>query len=164
MAFNKKDEYKAIDDMLNEVRIACNRALIPFIWVAAVKDDEDSTVYMVAVDENQEVAPEVVQYKSNALTPGSLEVKLQDDKIRDVIKVLNGFKTTSENPIAYNPEDFSISSILPEQSTAFEFDKSEGIYLLPSDDDEPEIHEKEEADIPVLSLKSQRTLPKIDED
>lgn len=133
MAYNKMEEFKKIDELLNEVRKACNHAQIPFVWVAAVADTDDDTTYMVAVDENgsAEHGKRQKKYMCNTLTPGCMGIHLNDDKMRDIIKVLNGFPVTAKNdPIAIDPEEFSISSMLSYSGSIYEAN-SEGGFVMP---------------------------------
>lgn len=110
--FDKRKEFSMIDDKLKEIRIYCNRLQIPFIWVAAVYDNGNETEYRVAVDENNQIEDvEEKPYICQGLTPGSLGISLTDDKIRDIIKVLNGFKVVnSENPLPFDIGDFAVNA------------------------------------------------------
>ena len=83
--FDRRAEFEKIEELLNQVRIQCNRAMIPFIWVAVVSDDGKQTGYQVAIDENQKRDRKDKNYVCNALVPGSMEVSLADDKIKDKI-------------------------------------------------------------------------------
>lgn len=111
--FDKREEFHMIDDKLKEIRIYCNRLQIPFIWVAAVYDNGNETEYRVAVDENKQIEnAEEKPYICQGLTPGSLGISLTDDKIRDIIKVLNGFKVVnSENPLPFDIGDFAVNAV-----------------------------------------------------
>ena len=128
MAFDKQKEFEMIEKKLNEIRILCNRAEIPFIWVAAVRDDEEKTDYRVTLDENMDGTPlDPAKYACHALVPGSMEIKLKDDKIKDIVKVLNGFKVVAkDNPITINPEDFSYAKIFPKQESFYQYDEDTG--------------------------------------
>ena len=96
--FNKREEFEnQIEDKLAEVRRLCNRLRIPFVWVAAVGDDGGNTDYAVAVDENQDEDAPDKRYLCNGLTPGAMEITLSDDKIREVIKIMNGFKAVPKD-------------------------------------------------------------------
>lgn len=173
MAYNKMEEFKKIDELLNEVRKACNYAQIPFIWVAAVADSSDDTTYMVAVDENESVdnGKKQKKYMCNTLTPGCMDIHLKDDKIRDIIKVLNGFQVTARNdPLAIDPEEFSISSMLSYSRGIYE--DSEGGFVMPINEVPEE--KKPGKDMPVTSQKGNHiialqqisfdSLPRIEED
>lgn len=97
--YDKRDEFKQLDNtILKDVRRAFNRAGIPFLWIAPVYDDGKGTKYRVAMDTNKEIK-ENIQYACDALTPGSMEMNLKDDLIRDIIKVMNGYKVVTD----YNP-------------------------------------------------------------
>lgn len=174
MAFNKIEEFKKIDELLNDVRRACNHAQIPFIWVAAVADSGDDTTYMAAVDENEFVdnGKKQKKYRCNTLTPGCMDIRLKDDKIRDIIKVLNGFQVTARNdPLAINTEEFSISGMLSYTGGMYETN-SEGGFVMPINE-EAEGKEPGE-DMPVISQKGNHfialeqisfdSLPRIEED
>lgn len=173
MAYNKMDEFKKIDELLNEVRKACNYAQIPFIWVAAVADSSDDTTYMVAVDENESVdnGKKQKKYMCNTLTPGCMDIHLKDDKIRDIIKVLNGFQVTARNdPLAIDPEEFNISSMFSYTGAIYE--ASEGGFVMPINevpegkgqgDNIPAISPKRDSKI-ILEHISFDSLPRIEED
>ena len=126
MMGNKMEYYKEIDKMLGEVRKLCNRAKIPFVWVAAVNDDGEKTDYMVAVDENTKEDPEETVYFSNGLIPGSMHIDLADDKIREIVKILNGFKAVPKDmQMVVNTEDLSI----PSDVSGFKYDPNEQGYV-----------------------------------
>lgn len=165
--FDKEKEFELIEEKLNEVRIACNRLGIPFIWVAAIKDDGASTEYKAAIDENENPDLDVVKYPCHALVPGSMGVKLADDKIRDIVKVLNGFKVVANAVIPYNPEEFSYSNLFPQKNDLYEIDKTEGSILVRVKEPEAEAEEEkgqaEEAPI-VLKMNASSVLPRIEED
>lgn len=165
--FDKEKEFEFIEEKLNEIRIACNRLGIPFIWVAAIKDDGTSTEYKVAIDENETPDLDVVKYPCHALVPGSMGIKLADDKIRDIIKVLNGFKVVANTSIPYNPEEFSYSALFPQKNDLYEVDQTEGAIYVRMDDagDAPkkEKGQAEEESI-VLGLDASNVLPRIDDD
>lgn len=142
--FDKRKEFQMIDDKLNEIRILCNRLQIPFVWVAAVYDDGANTEYRVAVDENQEVDENAAnsQYICKGLTPGSLGITLQDDKIRDIIKVLNGFKVVnSENPMSFDLGDFSVDAMAKANVGMYQQDE-EGLFLEDEEEDTEEVAPK----------------------
>lgn len=160
--FNKENEFALIEEKLNEIRIACNRMQIPFIWVAAVKDSGTSTKYKVAVDENDAPDLDVTKYRCHALVPGSMGIKLQDDKIRDIIKVLNGFKVVANTAPPINPDEFSYSNLFPEKSSLYEFDKTEGSIVVRRDKTE-EGEGSGEKPI-VLKMTAASVLPRIEED
>lgn len=160
--FNKEMEFELIEEKLNEIRIACNRLGIPFIWVAAIKDDGASTEYKVAIDDNETPDLDVVKYPCNALVPGSMGVELQDDKIRDIVKVLNGFKVVANTAIPINPEEFSYSTLFPQKNDLYEVDKSEGSIIVRMEEQTDE-NEAPEAPI-VLKLTASSMLPRIEED
>lgn len=126
--FDRREEFNKIEELLNQVRIQCNRAMIPFIWVAVVSDDGKQTGYRVAIDENQKRNPGDKKYACSALVPGSMEVSLADDKIKDIVKVLNGFKVVPREPLPQvSPEDFSYGSRIGEGG-GYERDE-EGVYI-----------------------------------
>lgn len=159
--FEKIKEFELIEEKLNEVRIACNRLGIPFIWVAAVKDDGLSTEYKAVIDENETPDLNVTKYPCNALVPGSMGVRLQDDKIRDIIKVLNGFKVVANTALPFNPDEFSYSALFPQKNSLYEFDQTEGSIFVHVDESE----KKQDSDEPiVLNMGASNILPKIDED
>ena len=101
--YDKRDEFKQLNDtILKDVRRAFNRAGIPFLWITPVYDDGKGTKYRVAMDTNKEIK-ENIQYACDALTPGSMGMDLKDDLIRDIIKVMNGYKVVTDyNPIVLN--------------------------------------------------------------
>lgn len=128
MMFDRSAEFEKIEELLNEVRIRCNRAMIPFFWIAAIQDDGKKTAYKVALDENSKKADAGKKYICNALVPGSLEVSLADDKIKDMVKVLNGFKVVPNEPLpVVSPEDFSYNNRI-RQDDGYQMDE-EGIYI-----------------------------------
>lgn len=159
--FNKNKEFELIEEKLNEIRIICNRLQIPFIWVAAVKDDGVSTQYKVAVDENN-TSLDVTKYPCHALVPGSMGIELQDDKIRDIIKVLNGFKVVASTSLPMNPEEFSYSALFPKKNSLYEFDKTDGSVVVRTD--KPEENEESMEKPIVLSMTASSVLPRIEED
>lgn len=154
--FDKRKEFHMIDSKLNDIRIHCNRLQIPFIWVAAVHDDGNETEYRVAIDENQNgEETEEKEYICQGLTPGSLGISLKDDKIRDIIKVLNGFRvTSSENPIPFDLGDFTVDAVAK---------ASQGIYKQDEDGllfDDPAIDEfKDNIEIPVTQREELKPQP-----
>lgn len=167
MEFNKEKEFEAIEEKLNEVRIACNRAQIPFVWVAAIKDDGVKTDYKVAVDENSTKDLDVTKYACHALVPGSMGIKLQDDKIKDIIKVLNGFKVVAKDTtISINADELSYQTLFPETGSIYKFDKSEGAYVMPTDGkgDAPKEIEYPNEDLAPFNLQAIGVLPRIDDD
>lgn len=160
--FDKEKEFELIEEKLNEIRVACNRLQIPFIWVAAIKDDDISTQYKVAVDENDTPDLDVTKYPCHALVPGSMGIKLQDDKIRDIIKVLNGFKVVASTALPINPDDFSYSTLFPEKNSLYEVDQTDGSIVVRLDESE---ESEESADSPiVLKMTAASVLPRIEED
>lgn len=159
--FNKEKEFELIEEKLNEIRIACNRLEIPFIWVAAIKDDGISTEYKATIDENDVSGLDITKYPCHALVPGSMGIKLQDDKIRDIVKVLNGFKPVANTEFPINPEEFSYSALFPQKNNLYEFDKTEGAIIVRTEGPE----ENERADKPiVLKMTASNVLPRIEED
>lgn len=156
--FDRKAEFEKIEELLNQVRIQCNRAMIPFIWVAVVSDDGKQTGYQVAIDENQKRDRKDKNYVCNALVPGSMEVSLADDKIKDIVKVLNGFKVVPKEPLpSVSPEDFSYGSRIGEGGR-YEQDE-EGIYIgLPEEGEPPD------ASFIAIDFKPNKDLPAIEED
>lgn len=165
--FDKEKEFELIEEKLNEVRIACNRLRIPFIWVAAIKDDGMSTEYKVVIDENETPDLDVVKHPCHALVPGSMEVKLVDDKIRDIVKVLNGFKVTANTAIPYNPEDFSYSTLFPQKNDLYEIDTAEGGIFVRADESEEGLKMEEgqaEEEPIVLEISASNVLPRIEDD
>lgn len=165
--FDKEKEFELIEEKLNEIRIACNRLGIPFIWVAAIKDDGMSTEYKAAIDENVTPDLDIVKYPCHALVPGSMGIKLADDKIRDIVKVLNGFKVVANTAIPYNPEEFSHSALFPQMSDFYEIDKTDGSIFVrmdePKDEQKKDKEQAEEVPI-VLKINASDVLPKIEED
>lgn len=164
---DKEKEFGLIEEKLNEIRIACNRLGIPFIWVAAIKDDGMSTVYKGSIDENETPDLDVVKYPCHALVPGSMCVKLSDDKIRDILKVLNGFKVVANPTIPYDPKDFSYSALFPQKNDLYEMDKTEGSIFVRVDESEEESAkwEGQAEEVPVvLGMNASNVLPRIDED
>ena len=129
--YDKRKEFEVIEEKLNEIRILCNRLMIPFFWIAAVKDSETGTDYRVALDENTALNNYNHKYRCNALVPGSMGVPLQDDLIRDMIKVLNGFKVVpDETPIAtFGSNEFSLEALFPEVPGRYTQD-DEGNFIL----------------------------------
>lgn len=134
--YDKREEFKQIEaTLLKDLRVACNRLDIPFIWVAPVYDDGNGTEYKVALDSNKEMK-ENIQYACDALTPGSMGIELKDDLIRDIIKVLNGYKVVTDyNPIVLKEGELGTASTLTENetSTSVKRDEDGGLYL--EDDD-----------------------------
>ncbi len=163
--FDKRKQFEPIEEMLNEVRIACNRAMIPFIWVAAVGDDGKQTDYRVAIDENQDKEPfDPKKYACHALVPGSMGVTLNDDKIKDIIKVLNGFKVVAKDtPITINPEEFSYSNMFPENKM-YQYDEEEQAYVMPVSQSDVTSTETQEEERISLSIDASGVLPCIEED
>lgn len=160
--FNKEKEFELIEEKLNEIRIACNRMQIPFIWIAAVKDDGALTQYKVAVDENDAPDLDVKKYPCHALVPGSMGIALKDDKIRDIIKVLNGFKVVANNAPPINSDEFSYSALFPEKNDLYEFDKTEGSIVVRQD---KTVDREGSTEKPiVLNMSAASVLPKIKED
>ena len=165
MAYNKMDEFKKIDELLNEVRKACNYDQIPFIWVAAVADSGDDTTYLVAVDENETVdnGKKQKKYMCNTLTPGCMDIHL-------ILVIIVFVLPERHDPLAINPEEFSISSILSDSGGMYE--ASEGGFVMPINE-VPEGEEQGE-NILVISPKGNSkvtlehisfdSLPRIEED
>lgn len=150
--FDKRKEFHMIDSKLNDIRIHCNRLQIPFIWVAAVYDDGNETEYRIAVDENSQADDtEEKTYVCQGLTPGSLEISLADDKIRDIIKVLNGFKVvSSDNPIPFDIADFAVSAA-SKAGQLYDSDEN-GMYI----DDASDTEEVEESLAPQFTPIAQQ--------
>lgn len=167
MAFDKQKEFEMIEKKLNEIRILCNRAEIPFIWVAAVGYDGEKTDYRVTVDENMDGTPlDPTKYACHALVPGSMEIRLKDDKIKDIVKVLNGFKVVAkDNPITINPEDFSYAKTFPKQESFYQYDEEDEVCVMPevmSSEEEQSYLEKDKTIS--LDLFEINCLPRIEED
>ncbi len=105
--FDKRQIFKdLIEPSLEDIRRKCNRYDIPFVWVAAVYNDEKETKYAAVVDPNDanKAGDETADnddglggYLGNTITPGSLEMRLHDDKIKDIIKVMNGFQVIAKD-------------------------------------------------------------------
>lgn len=108
--YDKRAAFKKIDEGLNEIRKMCNREQIPFFWIAPVYDDGKGTEYKVALDANKE-PKENIQYACNALVPGSMDIDLTQDLIRDMVKVMNGFKVVAND----SQITISAESISPEK-------------------------------------------------
>ena len=156
--FDRRAEFEKIEELLNQVRIQCNRAMIPFIWVAAVSDDGKQTGYQVAIDENRKRDSGDKKYVCSALVPGSMEVSLADDEIKDIVKVLNGFKVVPGEPLpAVSPEDFSYGSRMGD-GCGYERDE-EGIYIGTREKDETSGDS-----FIAIDFKPNGDLPVIDED
>lgn len=129
--FDKRKEFQVIDEKLNEIRILCNRCQIPFVWVAAVMDDGKHTEYQVCVDPNTQKDSRDKHYICNALTPGTLEVEVTDDKIKDIVKVLNGFRVVASTK-DITAEDFDLSQHTG-GSTHRIYDKEVGGFFITED-------------------------------
>lgn len=140
--YDKRDEFKQLDNtILKDVRRAFNRAGIPFLWIAPVYDDGKGTKYRVAMDTNKEIK-ENIQYACDALTPGSMEMDLKDDLIRDIIKVMNGYKVVTDyNPIVLDEGELvnTASTLAKTGLPASMKDDGEGGFYLDVDDDEEDI-------------------------
>lgn len=96
--YNKREKFnELVEGKLEEIRRLCNLLRIPFVWVAAVGEDGEKTDYTIAIDANQEEDDADQRYICNGLTPGSMDINLSDDKIREIIKVMNGFKAVPKN-------------------------------------------------------------------
>ena len=134
MVYDKREEFKRIDDtMLRDIRIECNRHQIPFFWIAPVYDDGKGTSYKVAIDTNKCV-DENKQYACNALVPGSMGIDLTDDLIRDLIKVLNGFKVVlNDDRIVMSSNDMTPSRLLSGEGITY--DDEEGGFFMDDEDD-----------------------------
>lgn len=148
--YDKRDEFKQLDNtILKDVRRAFNRVGIPFLWIAPVYDDGKGTKYRVAMDTNKEIK-ENIQYACDALTPGSMEMDLKDDLIRDIIKVMNGYKVVTDyNPIVLGEGELvnATSTLARAGLPASMKDDGEGGFYLDVDDNEEDI----EADSDVAS-------------
>lgn len=146
--FDKEKQFEIIEEKLNEIRIACNRMQIPFIWVAAIKDDGQSTEYKIAVDANDTPDLDVNKYLCNALIPGSMGIKLKDDKLKDIVKVLNGFKVVPDTAPPIKSGGFFHSALFPEKGNF--------------NDCKPAAAELDKPII--LTMTAARVLPRIEED
>ena len=148
--YDKRDEFKQLDNtILKDVRRAFNRAGIPFLWIAPVYDDGKGTKYRVAMDTNKEIK-ENIQYACDALTPGSMEMNLKDDLIRDIIKVMNGYKVVTDyNPIVLGEGELvnAASTLAKAGLPASMKDDGEGGFYLDVEDGAEDI----EADSDVAS-------------
>ena len=81
--FNKEEEAKAIQkELLSKVKSACHENGIPFIFLAAVKDDGKTTGWL-----------------ADGIPAGEIDgITLSDDRIKRALAVLNGFEDeTFEN-------------------------------------------------------------------
>ena len=139
--YDKRDEFKQLNDtILKDVRRAFNRAGIPFLWIAPVYDDGKGTKYRVAMDTNKEIK-ENIQYACDALTPGSMGMDLKDDLIRDIIKVMNGYKVVTDyNPIVLNEGELTnaASALAKTGLPSSMKDDGEGGFYLDVEDDAAE--------------------------
>lgn len=129
--YDKRKNFEPIDEKLNEIRILCNRERIPFVWIAAVYDDEEETGYHIYLDENTKKGDlRDARYVSNGLTPGTMEIELQDDKIKDVVKILNGFKAVPSKPqFEFNAEVLPTSTNLFGGTPSIEVDEEGGYFM-----------------------------------
>lgn len=139
--YDKRDEFKQLNDtILKDVRRAFNRDGIPFLWIAPVYDDGKGTKYRVAMDTNKEIK-ENIQYACDALTPGSMGMDLKDDLIRDIIKVMNGYKVVTDyNPIVLNEGELTnaASALAKTGLPSSMKDDGEGGFYLDVEDDAAE--------------------------
>lgn len=139
--YDKREEFRRLEGtILKDVRKAFNRAGIPFLWIAPVYDDGKGTAYRVAMDTNKEIK-ENIQYACDALTPGSMGIDLEDDLIRDIIKVMNGYKVVTDyNPIVLNAGELSPASTLTDKNLpkTMKTDEDGGLYLDVDDNDDEE--------------------------
>lgn len=113
--YDKSKEFEEIEKKLDEIRIQCNRLQIPFFWIAAVKDSKKDTKYRAALDENSNIIEDSRNYRCNALVPGCMGITLQHDLIRDIIKVLAGFKVVAnDTPIAtIDSREYTMEALFP---------------------------------------------------
>lgn len=81
--FNKKKIYEEqIFDKINELKLLCNSEKIPMFFACAIESNDKKTIYET----------EYVGSKSN-------EIELKDDKITNLINVMNGFETIPSQKI-----------------------------------------------------------------
>lgn len=136
MVYDKRKEFKKLDEtLLKDIRIACNRLQIPFFWIAPVYDDGKGTQYKIGLDTNEEVS-ENKQYVCNGLVPGSMGVHLTDDLIKNIIKVINGFKVVmNDDRLVMRAADFAPSSLLSGSNGEYE---EGGVFYMNDDFEEEE--------------------------
>ena len=135
--FDKKDIFSSqIEEKLLEVGRLCNRYRIPFVWVAAVADDGEKTEYGTVIETGKTESSPSVEYVCDGVTPGAMEIALTDDRIKEVIKVVNGFKAVPQNSGAVISQDgFIADGFVPKRLSSL---MSEGLPPLSStaDDDD----------------------------
>lgn len=158
--YNRREQFnEQIEAKLAEVRRLCNRLRIPFVWVAAIGDDGSNTDYAIAVDENQDEDDPDKNYICNGLTPGSMEVSLSDDKIREIVKIMNGFKAVPKDiELTLSADDIRpVSSFLGQ--TGAEDDEGAESYFL---SDSQMIFESDEEPVSI-SYKGMSALGSFDD-
>ena len=92
------------------------------------------------MDTNKEIK-ENIQYACDALTPGSMGMDLKDDLIRDIIKVMNGYKVVTDyNPIVLNEGELTnaASALAKTGLPSSMKDDGEGGFYLDVEDDAAE--------------------------
>ncbi len=90
--YNKMEEFKSIRTKLEEVRTLCNRARIPFIYVAALYDDDQKTKYASFIDANNGSSFDSEQYDCNGLIPRTMGYEFTDidNRIVQIARIMNG--------------------------------------------------------------------------
>lgn len=91
--YDKRKEFEKINIKLDEIRKLCNRAGIPFVFVAAVYDDNEKTKYASYIDANNEGdGRDTEGYVCNGLSPRSLGYEFTDvdNRIVQIARIMNG--------------------------------------------------------------------------
>ena len=91
--YDKRTEFeKHIKNKLEEIRILCNRARIPFVFVAALYDDDEKTKYASYIDANDGDGRDMDGYAWNGLAPRTMgyEFTDKDNRIVQIAKIMNG--------------------------------------------------------------------------
>lgn len=95
--YDRTDDVKELNAMLDGLKRFCDIKQIPFLFIAPVYDDSRDTKYCVCgIPEKELKGKAKTKYVCDALTPGTMELDLKDDKIRDIINVMNGARVTYE--------------------------------------------------------------------
>lgn len=132
--FDKKELFASqIEDKLAEVGRLCNRLRIPFVWVAAVADDGKETKYKTVIEAGENDNPPDAEYICDGVTPGAMEIPVSDDRIREIIKIMNGFTAVPKNNGLVISEEGFVGDFTPRRLSSF---ITEGMAPLSSDADD----------------------------
>lgn len=119
-----------VKEAANTFYITCNRFRIPCFVLALAGEPKTGTQYWAAINDNSRAnRDDNERYYVNAITPGSLSMNVEDDKIKDMVKVLNGFKVTNSTQTVSMPldgNDFNVVELMHRHGTSLD-DEEDGM-------------------------------------